>query len=129
MAGNLGIRRLLSQALDRRRWPRVPANTTPDPFGGRRPSDAAPRTSFPRPSRSGAPAFRKGLRSATASAPFSNAILQWPPRTGYHAEPLLPRLWHVPPDRLPLESRQGRRSEEHTSELQSLRHLVCRLLL
>src|SRR5205814_4637494 len=26
-------------------------------------------------------------------------------------------------------SRAGRRSEEHTSELQSLRHLVCRLLL
>src|SRR5437899_8539666 len=26
-------------------------------------------------------------------------------------------------------SRLGRRSEEHTSELQSLRHLVCRLLL
>src|SRR5262245_64296386 len=25
--------------------------------------------------------------------------------------------------------RAGRRSEEHTSELQSLRHLVCRLLL
>jgi hypothetical protein len=25
---------LLSQALDRTRWPRVPANTTPDPFGG-----------------------------------------------------------------------------------------------
>src|SRR5262245_65239351 len=25
--------------------------------------------------------------------------------------------------------RVGRRSEEHTSELQSLRHLVCRLLL
>src|SRR5262245_63300833 len=25
--------------------------------------------------------------------------------------------------------RQGSRSEEHTSELQSLRHLVCRLLL
>jgi len=30
----IGIRRLLSQALDRTRWPRVPANTTPDPFGG-----------------------------------------------------------------------------------------------
>src|SRR5262245_62288259 len=31
----------------------------------------------------------------------------------------------------PLRSRQGddSRSEEHTSELQSLRHLVCRLLL
>src|SRR5437899_5207356 len=26
-------------------------------------------------------------------------------------------------------SRKSRRSEEHTSELQSLRHLVCRLLL
>src|SRR5437899_13099131 len=26
-------------------------------------------------------------------------------------------------------SRRGSRSEEHTSELQSLRHLVCRLLL
>src|SRR5262245_62393842 len=28
-----------------------------------------------------------------------------------------------------IEMRQGGRSEEHTSELQSLRHLVCRLLL
>src|SRR5258705_6264457 len=28
-----------------------------------------------------------------------------------------------------LEVTPGRRSEEHTSELQSLRHLVCRLLL
>src|SRR5258705_7108886 len=28
-----------------------------------------------------------------------------------------------------LEPGGGRRSEEHTSELQSLRHLVCRLLL
>src|SRR5947199_1626564 len=33
--------------------------------------------------------------------------------------------------RMRIERRQlhGRRSEEHTSELQSLRHLVCRLLL
>src|SRR5437899_9173772 len=29
----------------------------------------------------------------------------------------------------PLACRQAGRSEEHTSELQSLRHLVCRLLL
>src|SRR5947199_1781019 len=29
----------------------------------------------------------------------------------------------------PLSRRRGVRSEEHTSELQSLRHLVCRLLL
>src|SRR5258705_9304489 len=28
-----------------------------------------------------------------------------------------------------LSKSDGRRSEEHTSELQSLRHLVCRLLL
>src|SRR5258705_8204677 len=34
------------------------------------------------------------------------------------------------PMRLPLsESGRATRSEEHTSELQSLRHLVCRLLL
>src|ERR1039458_8878017 len=29
----------------------------------------------------------------------------------------------------PISPRRHRRSEEHTSELQSLRHLVCRLLL
>src|ERR1035441_4143825 len=38
----------------------------------------------------------------------------------------IPRQWQ----RLFMENLQGRiRSEEHTSELQSLRHLVCRLLL
>src|SRR5437899_8362112 len=31
--------------------------------------------------------------------------------------------------RLPFEKLRAQRSEEHTSELQSLRHLVCRLLL
>src|SRR5215472_5896783 len=31
--------------------------------------------------------------------------------------------------RRPAGGRRGARSEEHTSELQSLRHLVCRLLL
>src|SRR5205814_10156098 len=43
---------------------------------------------------------------------------------------------HVSPDgrasgggRLGLRARRYGRSEEHTSELQSLRHLVCRLLL
>src|SRR5471030_3490076 len=33
------------------------------------------------------------------------------------------------PRRLPTSSSWSARSEEHTSELQSLRHLVCRLLL
>src|SRR5262245_49534889 len=32
-------------------------------------------------------------------------------------------------DLVPITSRPNVRSEEHTSELQSLRHLVCRLLL
>src|ERR1035438_4639255 len=36
--------------------------------------------------------------------------------------------WFIPSGRLESVLR-GERSEEHTSELQSLRHLVCRLLL
>src|SRR5258705_3165323 len=39
------------------------------------------------------------------------------------------RLRHHAQQRLPRLPRQHPRSEEHTSELQSLRHLVCRLLL
>src|SRR5947199_2930042 len=35
----------------------------------------------------------------------------------------------LPWRQLPPAQRETRRSEEHTSELQSLRHLVCRLLL
>src|SRR5262245_41304538 len=35
----------------------------------------------------------------------------------------------IRPDAAWANPRLGRRSEEHTSELQSLRHLVCRLLL
>src|SRR2546422_5387479 len=34
-----------------------------------------------------------------------------------------------PPERVVIEQRQAQRSEEHTSELQSRLHLVCRLLL
>src|SRR5205814_9467591 len=44
-----------------------------------------------------------------------------PERQGVLDQPLL-RVWLLGP-------RDRRRSEEHTSELQSLRHLVCRLLL
>src|SRR5437899_10669989 len=44
------------------------------------------------------------------------------------------RLWGFDPDtKFPVliitQDETGHRSEEHTSELQSLRHLVCRLLL
>src|SRR5438045_4530848 len=35
----------------------------------------------------------------------------------------------APGESLPSERDQAQRSEEHTSELQSLRHIVCRLLL
>src|SRR2546425_11360879 len=35
----------------------------------------------------------------------------------------------MPTAKSPAEARNGRRSEEHTSELQSLAYLVCRLLL
>src|SRR5205814_5884762 len=38
-------------------------------------------------------------------------------------------LPHAQPHHRALGSGEGLRSEEHTSELQSLRHLVCRLLL
>src|ERR1035438_10579193 len=45
-------------------------------------------------------------------------------RLGTHSCPPLPHL-----DDKPKFERTVNRSEEHTSELQSLRHLVCRLLL
>src|SRR3712207_8446957 len=44
-----------------------------------------------------------------------------------HLERLVPRV-HVPQRREGAD-RAGRRSEEHTSELQSRQYLVCRLLL
>src|SRR5205814_10573984 len=54
---------------------------------------------------------------------FRSAFDRTPPRAGRTTASS--RL--VDPDSSERESR--RRSEEHTSELQSLRHLVCRLLL
>src|SRR2546422_4983298 len=38
-------------------------------------------------------------------------------------------LWQTPASQTPPSARSTRRSEEHTSELQSRLHLVCRLLL
>src|ERR1035441_6332581 len=56
------------------------------------------------------------------------------PRAKHPARPLAPRPTIPPcPARVPptglFPKRDRLRSEEHTSELQSLRHLVCRLLL
>src|SRR5437899_5143427 len=42
---------------------------------------------------------------------------------------LTPSTWSLPPPLFRSDLSYGTRSEEHTSELQSLRHLVCRLLL
>src|SRR2546422_6477215 len=56
-------------------------------------------------------------------------------RSSLAARPRAPRAQRPPPGRvapgraLPGVTRRGPRSEEHTSELQSRLHLVCRLLL
>src|ERR1035438_3866173 len=48
---------------------------------------------------------------------------------GLLAPLLAPRAWLGSPTAFSPKSGRPYRSEEHTSELQSLRHLVCRLLL
>src|SRR5258705_7222627 len=50
----------------------------------------------------------------------------FPPRTAHNLAWLCPSVFTVFQD---LHAVHENRSEEHTSELQSLRHLVCRLLL
>src|ERR1035438_10838970 len=68
-------------------------------------------------------------------AAMDSAFAHWPDRESLDSDPT-PQRWlrwwlqilsvssHQPAFR-----RREQRSEEHTSELQSLRHLVCRLLL
>src|SRR5436853_2862868 len=64
-------------------------------------------------------------------------MIRRPPRSTLFPYTTLFRARRAPPRQTPLAAaaRVGRsrgappRSEEHTSELQSLRHLVCRLLL
>src|SRR5436853_553752 len=62
-------------------------------------------------------------------APASWAISAWVARisTSRPSSPSGLRAWTWPSSAL--ATRPATRSEEHTSELQSLRHLVCRLLL
>src|SRR5262245_63373327 len=68
------------------------------------------------------PTFRVGeLRSAMTGARLRVLIVETTLRARQHAtQRVIPILRHA---------RAFTRSEEHTSELQSLRHLVCRLLL
>src|SRR5438045_4367851 len=63
------------------------------------------------------------LRSSTRRAPKARAY-----RRGRRA-PFSPPARSECATRLACAGCADRRSEEHTSELQSLRHLVCRLLL
>src|SRR5690606_40607394 len=96
---------------------------------------AAPRSPPPFPTR----------RSSDLAGPPEQHLVTRPCLRGpWTTEPLvtvhedvqgeLPRLGVVVPHGVgthtrPLVTRQGRRSEEHTSELQSRENLVCRLLL
>ena len=59
-------------------------------------------------------------------APFYNTLLRVDPfdKSGTKPYPSLAESWIVSPD-----GKTYTRSEEHTSELQSRPHLVCRLLL
>src|SRR5258705_4890308 len=59
--------------------------------------------------------------------PISDARHVLEERAQRHQQIRLGRIADEPTERLLGEA--GDRSEEHTSELQSLRHLVCRLLL
>src|ERR1035438_10606913 len=58
----------------------------------------------------------------------SAAMILFPRCCGSHARPRA-RRGRACPAHSPETTKLARRSEEHTSELQSLRHLVCRLLL
>src|SRR2546429_6012124 len=66
---------------------------------------------------------------ARASARRGREVIR-PRREHYRVVPIWPRHWSVGPmGAKPWLVRTRVRSEEHTSELQSRLHLVCRLLL
>src|SRR5215510_16056980 len=62
---------------------------------------------------------------------FFFLMIRRPPRSTLFPYTTLFRSWRGPPGRsaCPPTAARGPRSEEHTSELQSRGHLVCRLLL
>src|ERR1041385_831555 len=67
-------------------------------------------------------------REITVTSPFASVLAR---RFNVHrpASNVKRRHFNVPPARLQLKRARFNRSEEHTSELQSRLHLVCRLLL
>src|SRR5687767_15721128 len=69
-------------------------------------------------------------RAASTSTACARLPLAASHSRGRGARPIWPGLAPtLRPDALPLPAQGGIRSEEHTSELQSLAYLVCRLLL
>src|SRR5437899_9930306 len=78
---------------------------------------------FPRPPRSTLFPYTTLFRSPFEVAPFPPAQVRWAGVEQFlHSAEVVRRP-------LAVGEQPRRRSEEHTSELQSLRHLVCRLLL
>src|SRR2546429_6720449 len=76
--------------------------------------------------------FRSGIERADAfiavsSGDNSNIISARVARESFSVERVVARIYD--PRRAEVYERLGIRSEEHTSELQSRLHLVCRLLL
>src|SRR5205809_7808435 len=84
-------------------------------FSGYRPNQALPSFPTRRSSDLNNAAFR-GISSMVTPKPAIEGHLKTGHRAAARTCVVLPRLY-------------GRRSEEHTSELQSRLHLVCRLLL
>src|SRR5262245_62201909 len=62
----------------------------------------------------------ENARASTSPECLSGSRSRQPPAASHNL---------MTPGRFQSPSPEARRSEEHTSELQSLRHLVCRLLL
>src|SRR5262245_4375851 len=92
-------------------------------FPTRRSSDLQPRMGNRSQRRTGSP-VQPGTASESASAPRSNGS-PGPARRSPPGRPASPCSRTL---RAARRDAGDRRSEEHTSELQSLRHLVCRLL-
>src|SRR5947199_7356638 len=69
------------------------------------------------------------IRRPPRSTLFPSTLFRSPKLRWRRAGRLSPSHGRRPAKCRANSARGGRRSEEHTSELQSLRHLVCRLLL
>src|SRR2546422_5245986 len=84
-----------------------------------------------RPPRSTLFPYTTLFRSERSQWPVPMRWAPWTQRGGTDSERVIHHRsgWAAAPADLPWYARTRRRSEEHTSELQSRLHLVCRLLL